>query len=95
MDNNKKVISHSILAEGTVGYSAVYPREIAAEALKRCASSVIISHNHPAGVLKPSPQDVDITLKIQEALKPLEIELADHIIVTEQGYYSFKSEMVI
>lgn len=61
-------------------------------ALKTMVTSIIISHNHPTGVLKPSQADILLTEKIREAAKLLDIELLDHLIVSNEGYYSFARE---
>ena len=50
----------------------------------------MITHNHPSGNLKPSERDIALTLKIQEALKLIDVELLDHIIIVEDGFCSFK-----
>jgi len=53
------------------------------------ASSVIVAHNHPSGILNPSTADINLTKRIQKALQILSISLKDHIILSSQGYYSF------
>jgi DNA repair protein RadC len=59
---------------------------------KTISTAIIISHNHPTGVLKPSQADILLTEKIREAAKLLDIELLDHLIVSNEGYYSFALE---
>jgi DNA repair protein RadC len=61
-------------------------------ALKANACSIIISHNHPSGNLKPSKADEELTQKIKYAGQLLDIKLLDHIILTSEGYYSFGDE---
>ncbi len=56
------------------------------------ASAVILSHNHPSGQLKPSEADISITKKIIEAGKLVDITVLDHVILTSEGFYSFKDE---
>ncbi len=56
------------------------------------ATSIIISHNHPSGVLKPSQEDINLTQKIKEAAALLDIELLNHLKVSPEGYYSFTQE---
>ncbi|MEZ4858417.1 MAG: JAB domain-containing protein [Flavobacteriaceae bacterium] len=60
--------------------------------IKSKASGLILAHNHPSGNLKPSNNDITLTKKIREASKFLDIELIDHIIVSNKKYYSFKDE---
>ncbi|MCX8085033.1 MAG: DNA repair protein RadC [Calditerrivibrio sp.] len=83
------VTNYKVLSTGTVNSSSVYIREIVEYAITNKAVGVIIAHNHPSGTLNPSKEDIDITKKIKDALKLVEIELYDHIIVTAHGYISF------
>jgi DNA repair protein RadC len=64
-------------------------------ALKACASGIIFSHNHPSGRLRPSKHDIYLTEKIVAAAQILDIRVCDHIIVTTEGYFSFKDEGLI
>lgn len=72
--------------------TVVDPKVVFAEALKNYASGIILGHNHPSGNLKPSTQDIQITKKLAEAGKLLEITIHDHIIVGQEGYFSFRDE---
>lgn len=60
--------------------------------LKSLATSIILSHNHPSGNLKPSVGDINLTKKMHKASKLLDIHLFDHILITDEGYYSFADE---
>ncbi len=64
-------------------------------AIENKASAIIAAHNHPSGSLKPSDADVDLTRKMKEAGKVLDLQLLDHLIISERGYYSFADEGVI
>lgn len=64
-------------------------------ALDARAAGIIAVHNHPSGNLKPSQADVDLTKKMKEAGKILDLPLLDHLIVSERGYYSFADEGII
>jgi len=91
LNSSNKVLNFSEISKGTINKSAVFPREIAEMALASKAASVIISHNHPAGSLTPSQNDAAVTQAVKNALKTLEIELLDHIIISSSGgYFSFK-----
>lgn len=68
------------------------PKLIFAAAIKANACGIIVSHNHPSGNLNPSQADIDLTRKMKEGGKFLEIQLLDHLIVTTEGYYSFADE---
>jgi len=71
------------------------PKLIFAAALKANACGIILVHNHPSGNLKPSQADIDLTRKMKEAGRFLEIQILDHLIVTTEGYYSFADEGIL
>jgi DNA repair protein RadC len=79
----------SLIAEGTLNESAVYPREIVSEAIRHKACYVILAHNHPSGSMRPSQKDLDVTRKIIDGLGFIRIKVLDHIIVAGDKYYSF------
>lgn len=68
------------------------PRVIFEKAIKRKAISIILAHNHPSGQKFPSQQDIDLTTKLVQAGTVLEIKVLDHLIITQNGYYSFADE---
>ncbi len=90
LDNQSRLIKDEIMQQGTVDQTAVYPREVAARALELGATSLIMVHNHPAGSLRPSKNDIAMTKNVQKALDVLGIALLDHFIVSKSGYLSFK-----
>ncbi len=77
---------------GTVNQAVVYPREVMKHALLCSASGMIMIHNHPSGLLKPSECDIKLTNKIIEVAKILDIAIHDHIIIADEKYYSFREE---
>ena len=79
---------------GTTG-TVVDTKVIFQTALKANASSIIICHNHPSGNLKPSEQDIKLTKNLREAGKIMDISMSDHLIITDEGYYSFADEGMI
>ena len=89
MNSRNEIIDDRTFSEGTVNASPVYPREIVRAALETSASSIIIVHNHPTGNPEPSTHDREITRKIQEGARLMDITLADHVIVGDNRYYSF------
>jgi len=95
LDVNKKMLGFTKIFKGTVDRLAVYPREIAEEAIAKRATFVIVAHNHPSGSLNPSEEDIMLTDKLIKALAALDINLADHIIISKTGFFSFKREQVI
>ncbi|MCF8462502.1 MAG: DNA repair protein RadC [Rickettsiaceae bacterium] len=94
--NKKNILIADELQEvGTVDQTPVYPREILKRALFHEASAIILVHNHPSGTSEPSKADIQLTNKILEACKAINISLHDHIIVAKDGFYSFKSNLLL
>lgn len=89
LNNNNKVIHVSQLTQGGISQSIVDVRILYKTALDHFSTGIIIAHNHPSGSLKPSREDINITQKIKEAGNTLSIQLLDHIIVTQDSYFSF------
>ncbi len=89
------VIKRELISRGGVAGTVVDTKIIFKTACENYASSIIICHNHPSGNLKPSEADIKITKNIKEAGKIMEIPLLDHLIITENGFYSFGDEGMI
>lgn len=89
LDNSRKIIGEKLLFIGTINQSVVHPREVFKEAYILSATSIICVHNHPSGNINPSSNDIAITNKLQEAGKLLGISLVDHVIISQNSYYSF------
>ncbi len=88
--NRANKINHfEIISEGGITGTVADPRVILRKALEEDAVNIILCHNHPSGSLKPSRADEQLTAKIKEAARYLDITVLDHIIVSEDGYYSF------
>ncbi|PRB00945.1 hypothetical protein CQ046_17230 [Chryseobacterium sp. MYb7] len=92
LNNNNKVIHVSQLTQGGISQSIVDVRTLYKMALDHFSTGIIIAHNHPSGSLKPSREDIHITQKVKEAGNTLSIQLLDHIIVTQNSYFSFSDE---
>jgi len=75
--------------KGTIDGASVYPREVVKQALARNAAAVIFAHNHPSGIAEPSLADKNITQRLQEALKLVDIRVLDHFIVGDNTAVSF------
>ena len=88
LDGKGKLLTCRCIGKGTVSASPVHVRQVVENALYAGASTIILAHNHPSGVALPSDADVLVTRRIQEALAPLGIRLADHIIVADDDYVS-------
>jgi DNA repair protein RadC len=94
--NRANRINHfEVISEGGITGTVADPRLILKKALQEDAVSLILSHNHPSGSLQPSRADEELTRKIKEAAKYLDISVLDHIIVSEAGYFSFADEGII
>ena len=86
------IIKKEMISRGGVAGTVVDTKIIFKAAIENYASSIIICHNHPSGNLKPSEADIKITKNIKDAGKLMEIPLLDHLIVTENEFYSFADE---
>lgn len=95
LDTKNKVTSINTVSIGSINTSIVHPREVFKTAILSNASSVILSHNHPSGNVKPSKEDIDITKRIKECGRILGIELLDHVIIGDDKYSSLKEKGII
>ncbi len=94
--NQANKINHfEIVSEGGITGTVADPKVILRKALEHDATSIILCHNHPSGSLKPSRADAALTEKIRGAAALLDISVSDHLIVSENGYYSFADEGLI
>ena len=89
LDNRHRLIAFEELFRGTVDCAQVHPREVLRQALLHNASAVILAHNHPSGVLEPSPADDFITRRLKDLLALMDVRIVDHIIVGDSRCYSF------
>ncbi|SDM29062.1 DNA repair protein RadC [Daejeonella rubra] len=90
-----KVIGCYDISTGGICGTVADPRVIFAAALKSCATSIILAHNHPSGNLTPSEADISLTRKLKDGGLILDIAVLDHIILSTEGYYSFADEGII
>lgn len=91
LNNKNRLIGDEILDYGTTNRVAIYPREIVKKAIFLNASAVILAHNHPSGNTKPSQSDIDQTNELQLALEAVDVVLHDHVIISSNSYFSFKT----
>ena len=92
LNRGNKVIGVYEASAGGLTGTVADPRLILAAAIKSLAVSIILSHNHPSGNLKPSRADEELTQKLKVAASYHDIKVIDHIIITSEGYYSFADE---
>lgn len=91
--NRANKINHwEVVSSGGMSGTVADPRVILRKALEEKAVSMILCHNHPSGNLRPSNADKELTNKIREASRFFDINLLDHIIVSQEGYFSFADE---
>lgn len=90
LDSKNRLIKKARISIGTISEALVHPREVFRDAIRETASSIIIAHNHPSGVLKPSVNDIEITKRVAHAGSIVGIQLLDHVIVTDNDYLSLR-----
>ncbi len=95
LNNSNRVIEKSQLSKGGITGTLVDVRLLIKKALELNAVSLILSHNHPSGTLKPSKADKSITDKIFKAAELMDIRLLDHLIITEESYFSFADNKML
>lgn len=92
LNQSNKVVHKTQLSTGGINQSLVDVRILFKTALEHFATGIIVAHNHPSGNLKPSQEDLKITKQISEAGKLMNISLLDHLIITQNAYFSFADE---
>ena len=95
LNHQNKILYKTCLFRGGIASSVADVRVVFKTALEHFSTQIIVAHNHPAGSLKPSKEDINITQKIKDAGKLLDIDLLDHLILTQNKYYSFKDEGIL
>ena len=95
MTRSNSVIKTECISRGGVSGTVVDVRLILKPAIECLASSIILAHNHPSGNLKPSQEDINLTKKIKEASRFVDISLQDHLIIGDQTYLSFADEGIL
>jgi len=95
LNRNNLVIDKMLVSQGGISGTVIDVRIILKMALDKLASSIILCHNHPSGNLMPSEADKDITKKIKEAGKHMDIPVLDHLIIANDTYFSFADEGLI
>lgn len=95
LDGGNRVLGWDRLSRGTVNHAAVYPREVAALALKRQAAGLVLVHNHPGGSPKPSMADQTLTRQVKAAAESVGVAVLDHVIVAGKEFFSFKKARLL
>ena len=92
LDRQNRLLGDELHQRGTVSHTPAYPREICIRCLETGASAILLLHNHPSGSIFPSKADIDMTNRIHDALKQIDVALHDHVIVTSSGAVSFRDK---
>ncbi len=92
LNRANKVLKKCNISEGGISGTVVDPKKIFKISLDNHASSIILGHNHPSGVVTPSEADCKITKKLHDAGAMLEVTVLDHLIIGDGNYYSFADE---
>ncbi len=95
LDSRGHVITEETIAVGTVSEVLVHPREVFHPAIRHRASAIILVHNHPSGDFNPSNEDLCLTRDLKKTGELIGIAVEDHLIVSGNGYYSFRQKRVI
>lgn len=95
LDNRNKIIGVDTVSIGILSSNLIHPRETFEVAIKRHAAQIILCHNHPSGEASPSEEDIKITENLIAAGNILGIQVIDHLIVTKEGFFSFKKKRLM
>ena len=95
LNSRQQKIAKDIISIGTLNASLIHPREVFEPAIKNFAAGIILVHNHPSNNPEPSEADIEITNKLVRGGKILDIEVIDHVIVTESDWFSFKENSLV
>ena len=95
LNQNNRIVGKARLSAGGINQSVVDVRILFKTALEHLSTAITIAHNHPSGNLKPSQEDLRITKQIADAGKILNIQLLDHLIISQNAYFSFADENLL
>jgi DNA repair protein RadC len=90
-----QTIGYAKISQGGITGTVVDVRIIAKYAVDSLATSIILAHNHPSGNLQPSEQDILLTNKVKDAMELFDIKVLDHVILTEDDFYSFADKGIL
>ncbi len=90
LNNKNCLLKKKLISMGTVSEAIVHPREVFRDAIREGGTGIIISHNHPSGMLAPSRDDIITTKRIEESGRIIGIPLLDHVIISNKSFFSMK-----
>ena len=92
LNRSNKIIEKFKISQGGISGTVIDVRMILKNAIEKLASSIILCHNHPSGNLQPSEADKKITTKLKDAANIMDMQVLDHLIITDSSFYSFADE---
>lgn len=92
LDARHRILTQRRISLGTLTSSLVHPREVFRDAIREAAAAIVVVHNHPSGDPSPSAEDREVTRRLRASGELLGIQLLDHVIVAENGFFSFREE---
>jgi len=92
LNQANQILGYTLISEGGITETCADVRLIMQAALLTNSVALILAHNHPSGSMKPSRQDMEITKQVKDAARFMRITVTDHLILTDEGYYSFADE---
>ena len=95
LDSRSRLIGQTEVSVGCLDTTLAHPREVFEKAIRAGAAAIVVVHNHPSGDPSPSDDDVRLTRRLSEAAKILGIRLLDHVVVTRDSFYSFRSHALV
>lgn len=95
LNSRGRVIGYRLMGIGDMDSATLDIRLLVCLALHSLSASVILAHNHPSGHIEPSKADIDITIKVKDALKLINVKLLDHIIITESDILSMADKGLV
>ncbi|MGY0039663.1 JAB domain-containing protein [Pedobacter sp. NJ-S-72] len=95
VNRRNRVLGLVDISQGGIHGTLADPKVVFAVALKAGASGIILAHNHPSGELEPGVEDIEVTNKLKEGAKILDMEILDHLIISKNGYYSFQENGIL
>ncbi len=90
LNTHHRIVHDEVISIGTLNANIIHPREVFRPAIEHGAAALILAHNHPSGITKPSEADIDVTKQLVAAGKMIGINVLDHIIITKETFVSIK-----
>ena len=95
LNNANKILFIELISLGSVNKATVKPPEVFRMGIYKLAVKMVLVHNHPSGQMKPSDADIDLTDKLLKSGDMIEIEVIEHLVISEEDYFSFADEKII